>query len=96
MKIIKIAELLEEEIINIVIEGLEDRIIKTDFGFCLNNKKEQVYRTHFSISMDFIQDTPANVLRNNGSPGGAIEKRRMSDDKRVKLFATELLGFTKS
>lgn len=92
MEIVKIAELLENEIIRIAIENLEDKIIKTDFGICLNDKKEQVYRTNFSISLNFTQDTPVSDCRFKSNP---VEIRMMSDRDRVKLLVTELFGFTK-
>lgn len=92
MEIIKIAELLEETIINIVIKNLEDSIIKTDFGIQLNDKKEEVYRTHFSISINFTQDTPVYDCKGSHDPVG---QREVSDKERVRILVTELLGFTK-
>ena len=89
MNTVKIAELIEDSIIESVVEKLEKIMTVTDFGIQLDGSNKQVYRTHLSINFNVVQDTPVDKCRGADNP---VEGRKMSDRDRLTVMACELLG----
>ena len=89
MNTIEIVKLLELSIRDSLVENMEKKITMTDFGIQLNKDNKQVYRTHFSLNLDFVQDTPVAKCQNTDNP---VKVRRTSDKERLELMASELLG----
>ena len=92
MNTIKIAEILEQAMIDAVAENLEKRMTITDFGIQLDDDEKQVYRTHILVNLNVIQDTPVDNCRTADNP---VKARRISDKERLRLLASELLGLLK-
>ena len=89
MNTVKIAELIEDSIIEAAVEKLEKIMTVTDFGIQLDDSNKQVYRTHLSINLNVVQDTPVDKCQGADNP---VEVRKMGDRDRLKVMAYELLG----
>ena len=90
MKKDDIAELIEKSMIESVADNIGRYLTLTDFGIVLNDKDEKVYRTHFLVKINAVQDTPVDKCHRSVNP---VEERKANDREQLEIIAAGLLGF---
>ncbi len=89
MNKIEIGTLFEQVMIDAVTNSLEKKMTATDLGITLDDENRQVYRSHFSIELNIVRDTPVKDCKDSLSP---VKVRQASDRRGLEILATELLG----